>query len=452
MTAVQQVRLALDEAVARAALAALADQPVPPAAKGFAGLDPVVGPATGRQFAAAGAAVGDPAFSTPLLVLRDAAIEHNIATMAGYCRRRDVLLAPHAKTTMSPEVFVRQLRAGAWALTAANVWQASVFVRFGARRVLIANEVVDRASIRRLAAMLAAAPGLEVCVYVDSVPGVGLLDEELGRAWAEDGDAPGRRLPVLIEHGLPGRRAGVRTLADGLVVARAAAATGTLSVVGAAGFEGVVGTVRDDEALAGADAFCRGVRVLGEALAGESLLGGGFGTAPDDPSLLLSAGGSHYFDRVADELRQARVPVRVVVRSGSYVVHDHGGYRHGSPFPDVDSPEFRPAMEVRASVLSRPQPDQVLLDAGRRDLSFDSGLPFVLAGWSGARAVAVEGAEVTDLNDQHAFVRVPAQSALQPGDVVVLGISHPCTTFDKWDLAVLADDNDRVVGLAHTFF
>jgi len=66
--------------------------------------------------------------------------------------------------------------------------------------------------------------------------------------------------------------------------------------------------------------------------------------------------------------------------------------------------------------------------------------------------VAVEGAEVTDLNDQHAFVRVPAQSALQPGDVVVLGISHPCTTFDKWDLAVLADDNDRVVGLAHTFF
>ncbi len=464
MTTRQQARPAFDEAVARTALAALADQPVPPAAKGFAGLDlvagsesvagsdPVTGPVTARDVAAAGVDLADAAFSTPLLVLRDAAIEHNVATMAAYCRRRDVLLAPHAKTTMSPELFVRQLRAGAWALTAANVWQASVFVRFGARRVLIANEVVDRASIRRLAALLDGDPDLEVCVYVDSVAGVRLLDGELGRAWAGDGSAPGRRLPVLVEHGLPGRRAGVRTLAEGLAVARAAASTGTLSVVGAAGFEGVVGTVRDDDALAGADAFCRGVRSLGEALVAESLLGGGFGTGPDDPSLVLSAGGSHYFDRVVDELHRARVPVRVVVRSGSYVVHDHGGYRSGSPFPDVDSAEFRPAMEVCASVLSRPQPDQVLLDAGRRDVSFDSGLPFVLAGKSGARAVAVDGAEVTDLNDQHAFVRVPADSTLQPGDVVVLGISHPCTTFDKWALAVLADDDDRVVGLAHTFF
>lgn len=464
MSRQQQVRPAFDEAVARTALAALADQPVPPAAKGFAGWGPAAGWdaaagcdtaagwATGRDVAAAGVGLADPVFSTPLLVLREAAIKHNVATMAAYCRRRDVLLAPHAKTTMSPELFVRQLRAGAWALTAANVWQASVFVRFGARRVLIANEVVDRASIRRLVILLAAEPDLELCVYVDSLAGVRLLDEELGRAWAGDANAPGRRLPVLVEHGLPGRRAGVRTLAEGLVVARAAASTETLSVVGAAGFEGVVGTVRDDDALAGADAFCRGVRLLGEGLVTELLLGGGFGSAPDDPWLVLSAGGSHYFDRVVAELRRARVPARVVVRSGSYVVHDHGGYRSGSPFPDVDSPEFRPAMEVRASVLSRPQPDQVLLDAGRRDLSFDSGLPFVLAGESGARPVAVDGAEVTDLNDQHAFVRVPAESELQPGNVVVLGISHPCTTFDKWGLAVLADDRNGVVGLAHTFF
>lgn len=450
---------AFDDAVARTALAALADRPVSSASKGFAGLEPVSGPVTGAGLATAGARVDDGAFSTPLLVLREDAIGHNVATMAAYCRRRDVLLAPHAKTTMSPEVFLRQLRAGAWALTAATVWQASLFVRFGVRRVLIANEVVDRASIRRLAAMSAAHPDLEICVYVDSLDSVRLLDEEFGRAPVGTGapSAGRRRLPVLVEHGLPGRRAGVRTLEEGIAVARAAAATETLGVVGAAGFEGVVGTVRDDEAIAGVDAFCRGVRVLGEALVAGSLLRGGFGSAPEDPSLILSAGGSHYFDRVVAELHRARVPARVVVRSGSYVVHDHGGYRSGSPFPDVDSPEFRPAMEVRASVLSRPQPDQVLLDAGRRDVSFDSGFPFVLAGQrgdgsGGVEPIGVEGAEVTDLNDQHAFVRVPAESSLRPGDVVVLGISHPCTTFDKWAVAVLADDGDRVTGVAHTFF
>ncbi len=59
---------------------------------------------------------------------------------------------------------------------------------------------------------------------------------------------------------------------------------------------------------------------------------------------------------------------------------------------------------------------------------------------------------MTALNDQHAFVRVPAASEFAPGDEVSLGISHPCTTFDKCRLAVIATDDDRVVSVAHTFF
>ncbi len=47
--------------------------------------------------------------------------------MAGYCAAAGVRLAPHGKTTMAPQLFARQLAAGAWAMTAANVGQVQVY-------------------------------------------------------------------------------------------------------------------------------------------------------------------------------------------------------------------------------------------------------------------------------------------------------------------------------------
>ena len=75
----------------------------------------------------------------PLAVLDRAALAHNLAWMQDYARQRGVLLAPHGKTTMSPELFAQQLAAGAWGLTFASVWQARVGVAAGARRIIIAT-------------------------------------------------------------------------------------------------------------------------------------------------------------------------------------------------------------------------------------------------------------------------------------------------------------------------
>lgn len=66
--------------------------------------------------------------------------------------------------------------------------------------------------------------------------------------------------------------------------------------------------------------------------------------------------------------------------------------------------------------------------------------------------VAVDDLTVTALNDQHGFLRLPAGFELGPGDLVRLGISHPCTTLDKWRVIPVADDEEQVVGLVHTFF
>jgi D-serine deaminase-like pyridoxal phosphate-dependent protein len=56
------------------------------------------------------------------------------------------------------------------------------------------------------------------------------------------------------------------------------------------------------------------------------------------------------------------------------------------------------------------------------------------------------------LSDQHAFMQLPADAVLDPGDLVGLGISHPCTTLDKWRVIPVVDDDDRVTDVVHTFF
>jgi D-serine dehydratase len=115
---------------------------------------------------------------------------------------------------------------------------------------------------------------------------------------------------------------------------------------------------------------------------------------------------------------------------------------------------------VWARVLSRPEPELVLVDAGRRDLSHDAGLPVPISahrpgrpvGERGGLDLVAAGASVTGLSDQHAFVRVPAALDLQVGDLVQLGISHPCTTLDRWPVLLLVDPEHRVVGAARTQF
>jgi len=104
-------------------------------------------------------------------------------------------------------------------------------------------------------------------------------------------------------------------------------------------------------------------------------------------------------------------------------------------------------------VVSRPEPGLALLNAGRRDVSHDAGLPMPLRGHSADGVhVDLSTATVTALSDQHAFLQVPPDNPLAVGDLVGLGISHPCTTLDRWRLLLLVDDDYDVVGSARTYF
>ena len=413
------------------------------------------GPDTGGPSAASVAAARPllhrAGFTYPLLILRETALAGNLEAMAAYCARAGVALAPHGKTAMSPELAARQLAHGAWGITVATIGQLRTYRVFGFPRLLLANELVDEAGITWLAAELAADPGFEAYCYVDSPEGVAIVDQVLTRRPA------GRRLPVLVEIGHAGGRTGCRTDAQALAVARAAAATGTLRLAGVAGYEGSIGGGSQAQMLEEVTSFCRRLRALAGQLRTGQLRTGQHADGGEE--FIVTAGGSAFFDVVTRELTAGGTTgvdgITAILRSGAYLAHDHGYYGTVSPVSrgSADAPVLRPALELWAQVLSRPEAGLALLGAGRRDAGFDKGLPVPL------RAVRRDGngadllaSQLTELNDQHAYLRLNPGTELAPGDLVCLGISHPCTTFDKWRVIPVVNDDDRVTDMVHAFF
>jgi len=381
----------------------------------------------------------------PIAVLLRSALDHNRATMRAFCLRNGVDHAPHGKTTMSPELFRMQMDDGVWAITAATTWQAMVMRDCGVPRVLIANEVVSPGEIEWLAG--ARRDGFDVTCYVDSLDGVAVFDQVLGRL------QPDRPFPVLAEVGIPGKRAGVRTTEEGLTVAGAAASSAHLSLTGVAGFEGLLGARGDRSAIKVVDAFLDQIVDLACEVAGRGWF---------DPTAepILTAGGSAYFDRVVARFSRADLgrPHRVVIRSGCYLTHDDGWLHGTSRLGETGRtgyPEYLiPAIEVWGTVLSRPEPTRAIVGVGRRDVSFDAMLPVVkkVRRRDGSAVEAAPPMRTVALNDQHAFIDVEEETPLAVGDLVGLGISHPCTTFDKWRAIPIVEGDYRVVSVARTLF
>ncbi|AEG43801.1 alanine racemase [Isoptericola variabilis] len=376
--------------------------------------------------------IDDPGLSWPLLTLDRAALEHNVTTVAAAVSTAGAELAPHVKTHMSPELWARQRAAGAWGATLATPTQLRTALGWSTvPRALLANELVDPRDLAWLRAALERGDAEEVWVYVDSAPGVELL------AAAFDGASRAGRLGVLVEVGVPGGRTGVRTVPDAVALARDVVGCG-LRLVGVAGYEGPVAAVTSEEGLAAVARWCATLREAGEAVA----------PLVDGP-VVLSAGGSAFADVVLHELTAA-AGARVVLRSGAYVTSDHGHYRRSDPWRRLGAAALRPAITVWASVLSVPEPGLAICGLGRRDVSSDLDLPFPLvvrpvdgAGRLGEPRT-LDGARVTALNDQHAYLAVPDGAPLRPGEVVGFGVSHPCTTLDRHRTGVVTD-GDAVV-------
>lgn len=394
-------------------------------------------------------ALFDGSCAWPALVLRAEELAQNLDALATFSERHGLLFAPHGKTTMAPQLWQRQIDAGAWGITVATPAQLVIARRAGIARVLLANEVLDTTALDWIGAELAGDPGFEFACLVDSAAGVRAA-AAAGLAHGLDGAGRGG-FPVLIDLGFPGGRTGVRSVGEASELAELIAATAGVRLLGVSSYEGGLPTV---DAVQG---YFSEVRTLVERLAAASLL-------PADA--IITAGGSAYFDQVAGELslawaRGVLPGARVILRSGAYVSHDHGVYMGKTAYNRIPSEgALDGALQVWAQVVSAPEPGLALVGMGKRDAPYDSGLPVPLllrrADAAGSVAASANeplpGAEITALDDHHGYLKLPMGVAVGPGDLVAFGISHPCTAFDKWRSIPLVDADDTIIDVVRTYF
>jgi D-serine dehydratase len=390
--------------------------------------------------------------SLPVLTLDEPAFADNCDLFLRYVTEQGVAVAPHAKTPMAPDLVHALVSAGAWGTTVADIRQASVMLRAGLKRLILANEVGGAGGARRLAALFADFPEAELYAFADSVAAANAL----AAAWRENPALPPLR--VLVETGAA--RAGARTTGEAEAVADAVqAAGGRLRLAGVATYEGAAALpdpVRTGEVIGALLSMTADMLLRVRARVG-----------PEQP-LILTAGGSTFFDMVVARLlpvaREAGAPL--VLRSGAIYFHDHGLYDRALAALDQRNGfavgggarsaqhSFRPALRLWAEVLSRPEPGLAICGMGMRDVSFDQGFARVVAVHrNGERLPAApKPPEIFRLNDQHAFLAVSPEDGLAVGDVVEFGISHPCTCLDRYRVIFGVDQNGTVQHAFPTYF
>lgn len=356
------------------------------------------------------------AFATPLLTIDRPSTINNVAVMADWLVERGLEIAPHGKTTMAPQLWQQLLDGGAWGITLATAWQVQLARSFGVRRIILANELIDPVALHWLGVELAD-PAFEFTCWVDSLEAVALMRAGLAGA--------ARPVDVVIELG--SGRTGAASVTDALAIAAAVDAAPELRLVGVGGYEGSAGITRSTADTDAVRSYLDRIVAVHDALQ--------WNVKP-----LVTAGGSAYFDLVAERLGPLVGRATVVLRSGAYQLHDEGFYRGITPLPGL-----RSAMHGWARVLSRPEPGLAILDGGKRDFPYDLDLPATTYG------------PLARLNDQHGYLPLAeAHEAPRVGDVLRLALSHPCTALDKWKLIPVLDDvevdDPRVVDLVRTWF
>lgn len=292
-------------------------------------------------------------------------------------------------------------------------------------------------------------PNLDLYCLVDSIAAAEMLAEGAAEAT--------RPIKVLLECGMTGARTGARSAREALAIAERISQLSKLSLSGVETYEHVVPGADDNEKEANIVRLFDDFVVLCEELERRKLFGG--------RAVILSAGGSAYFDLAAAALNKIKLskPTIRVIRSGCYLTFDYGWLPHymermraRSDLVAGIAGQPTDALEVWGYILSRPEPGLAVINLGKRDVSFDVHMPLPklwLRPGLNDTPQAIDGkAHIAALNDQHANLQVPAASDFRVGDMIGVGISHPCTTFDKWRTIMVVNDRYDVVDAISTWF
>ncbi len=333
---------------------------------------------------------------TPALLLDLDILEHNLAAMAALVADTGVQLRPHVKSHKSPLIAQRQMEMGACGVCCAKVGEAEVMVAGGIPDVLVTTEIASREKIRRLVALAGKAT---VAVVADDLQNVRNLSEAAAAARVT--------LRVLVEVDVGQHRCGVEPGEAAADLADQIARLPGLRFGGLQGYHGALQQMVEREQryaeirraldllLETADAARRRGHTL------EVLTGGGTGSSAIDIGLHglteLQPGSYVFMDCTCRRIRW-----------------DEGG----------SAAPFDAALSVLTSVVSCTSRDRMIIDAGWKSLSCDSGLPAVKG---------LDGATFTFAGDEHGKISLPEGTRVSPGDKFEIVPSHCDTTVNLYD-------------------
>jgi len=325
---------------------------------------------------------------TPALVLDLDALEANIAYMANFMAGASASLRPHSKTHKCAQIARRQIAAGAVGITCAKLGEAEALAPV-APDILIANQIVGPTKIGRLVRLRCQT---DVMVAVDAAANI----DDLSAAAA----AAGVTLRLLVEVDIGMGRCGVDTPEQALELARRVDGASGLVFAGLQGYEGHAVMIPEEEAR----------RAAAEKAMAKLTSARRFIEKSGLPVSIVSGGGTGTYKFTGN------YPGVDEVQAGSYATMDA---RYGGIIP-----EFRPALSVLATVVSKPNDDRVISDAGMKSITPEFGMPVVLQ---------PEGLVTAKLSEEHGTHDGAGAAGLRLGDKILLQPTHGCTTINLHD-------------------
>ena len=351
---------------------------------------------------------------TPALLVDLDALEFNIDKLARHFRDTGKQLRPHSKSHKTPAIAHRQLAAGAIGITCAKVGEAEVMADAGIDDILIANEVVGTAKIRRLMQLAARC---DIMVAVDAQDNLAALAAAAGEA--------GVRPRVLVEVDIGHQRCGASPGSCAVELSRLAASARHLRFSGLMGYQGHVVDLEDREQRESGTRQCLQRLVQTR----EEVERAGIEVA----IVSTSATGDYYISTSYDGVTE--------VQAGSYALMD-------AAYAKLDL-GFRNALSVLTMVTSRPTPDRVITDAGLKSVTPEHGMPEIKS--SPASTFDAVNLEVHALSEEHGRIRtLQGDSDLKVGDLLEFIPGHGCTTVNLHDelLAMRGDQVEEVWNIA----
>ena len=383
----------------------------------------------------------DEDISLPVAIIKQSALTNNLNWMQSFADHHQVKLSPHGKTSMTPDFFRQQLENGAWGITVATPAQAEIAAMAGAKRIIMANQLVGKTNIAIIEQLIRE---FDVDFYccVDSPVNVQQLSQHFANTE--------QTLKVLIEFGVPGGRCGCRSPQEVLELAQTIQDAPALSLAGIEVYEGVI---HGDNAEQDIRIFLKQALSSVESLTSDGLITG---------QPIITGAGSAWYDVVAECLANL-TDYLAIIRPGCYAIHDTGIYLDAQSkvlqraqvnqgYACELGGDLESALEVWAYVISRPEPTKLVIGLGKRDVAFDAGLPIAERGYRNGEAISVKGLTATAVMDQHTFVETDGSSEIEVGDMIAFSTSHPCLTFDKWRYIAISDDDYQVTNWVETCF